>query len=828
MPKHRRHVELLSPKFVKLGKALESRRASLQNSPMGTAIESVVVFETVGTVERFMTAVRHTPGMAWLAEWAEEEIPPDEDFYEPDEVESKLSGRLYLVMANQEAIHELLSLWSKYKKNRTAKFATGLTGWKDLFGQLHDVRRWGVKDRLDETGVRESWSELLEHHVNPIRLEAELWCRQTAEEQQRTFETFKRIVEEVGGRCLSQTCIPEISYHGVLAEAPAQTIASILNSEETKLVRAEQVMLFRPVGQSASPLPRVIETITFPERPRPFPHKDPIVALLDGAPLENHDLLRGRVLLDDPDGWIGSYQANHRHHGTGMASLIIHGELNSMEPPLNSHIYVRPVMRPNPSDWRDPPEEFVPTTILPIDLIYRAVRRIIEGDGSEPPAARTVRVINLSLGDPTQPFNRFISPWGRLLDWLSVKYNLLFVTSAGNTDGQIKFNHTRTNFASLSQQQIQLDALKGIQQTERFRALLAPADSINCLTVASSHMDSSGARPVGEAFNMYVDQNLISPYSRIGPGFRRSIKPDIVVPGGRMFHRLDPIQSGPPVVANAVNGTRAPGHLVACPSVRSGDTSACYHTRGTSNSAALTSRAAARIYEALLELEEDGNSEIANSPCLAVLLKAMVVHGASWADVRGVWEGVCNGWDQKKIINYISRYIGYGSPNFDRVLSCTDQRATIIGFGNLGDGEADLFRVPLPPSLSAQKQWRRLVITLAWNSPINPRNQKYRKAHLWFRPQKDALAVERTDAWWQAVERGTVQHVVLEGDAAAVYADGAGLEVKVNCRADAGVLEERVNYGLAVTLEVADSVKIPLYDEIRTRLSAAVRINPST
>jgi hypothetical protein len=64
---------------------------------------------------------------------------------------------------------------------------------------------------------------------------------------------------------------------------------------------------------------------------------------------------------------------------------------------------------------------------------------------------------------------------------------------------------------------------------------------------------------------------------------------------------------------------------------------------------------------------------------------------------------------------------------------------------------------------------------------------------------------------WHAVQRGTVQHEILEGEKAAAFIDGDNLEIQVNCRADAGVLEDMVPYALATTLEVAEEINIDIY-----------------
>jgi hypothetical protein len=171
---------------------------------------------------------------------------------------------------------------------------------------------------------------------------------------------------------------------------------------------------------------------------------------------------------------------------------------------------------------------------------------------------------------------------------------------------------------------------------------------------------------------------------------------------------------------------------------------------------------------------------------------------------------------------YVTRFIGYGFADVTKVIACTDQRVTIVGFGKLEDGQADEFRLPLPPSLSARNAKRRLTITLAWLTPVDSTRQKYRIAHLWFDP-KNSVVPDRIDADGRAVLRGTVQHEVLEGEQAADFQDGDVIVIKVNCRADAGDIPESIRYGLAVTLEVAEDIAI--YQEVRERLYVRIPVH---
>ena len=163
-----------------------------------------------------------------------------------------------------------------------------------------------------------------------------------------------------------------------------------------------------------------------------------------------------------------------------------------------------------------------------------------------------------------------------------------------------------------------------------------------------------------------------------------------------------------------------------------------------------------------------------------------------------------------------------------KVMKCTDQRVTVLGFGELDDGEGAMFTLPLPPSLSAVNERRRLTITLAWLSPANSSRHAYRVAHLWF-DHKNKMAPDPLFADSRAVQRGTLQHEVLEGHKATVFQDGDNIAIKVNCCADADDIPAPIPYGLVITLEVVERVeqrllRLPIYEEIRDRLAVRVPI----
>ena len=207
------------------------------------------------------------------------------------------------------------------------------------------------------------------------------------------------------------------------------------------------------------------------------------------------------------------------------------------------------------------------------------------------------------------------------------------------------------------------------------------------------------------------------------------------------------------------------------------------------------------------------------------MLKALLAHGADWGDLEHqILAARLDITDRRKHQDFIARFVGYGLADIDRALTCTEQRATLIGVGELKDGEALEFRAPMPPCLSAQTIKRRLTITLAWLTPVNVRHSKYRSARLWINPPSEEFGVSRVNYQWQHVQRGTLQHEILEGENALAFIDGNEAVFKVNCSEDGGKLPDPVPFALCVSLEVAEGIELPIYQQIRDRVSVRVGV----
>ena len=827
-PGARRQGERLAPQFRRLEEALANRRLALQGSSLGIEPEQVLVLETVGPVANFIRAVEKVEGLEWLAEYELEDIAPGDGFEDAKDPEKSLDGQLFLMMSDGRALGELRSLFDSWRGDPEARFSRGLAPLKHAFEHLREIRPWDVEDRLADTGLLEDWNERAGFGQETVSFEAELWYRRSESRRRAAAEQLRQLVEALGGGIVGECVIEDIAYHAMLGRIDITRVRELLDRPEARreleLFRCDDVMFLRPVGQCAAPIADETEESGAAEPPEAerVTQGTPVVALLDGMPLTGHVLLNERLVVDDPDGYEDAYQAGERSHGTAMASLICHDDLDVRGAAMGRPVYVRPIMQPR--RWFDGQfEEAVPEDVLPVDLVHRAVVRLFDGEGGEPPASPGVRVVNLSIGDRARPFVREMSAWARLLDWLSWKYDVLFVVSAGNHVRTISLDEPSPEVRALAADARQRLVIAAVAEDTRNRRLLSPAETLNGVTVGALHADGSGPGP-GHLVDP-VATGMPSVISAHGPGYRRAIKPDIQLPGGRQLLSEDPAPPAGTVVLRPDTSRRAPGQRVATPG-RTGTLNATHHTRGTSNAAALGSRGAYFFYELLETLRARPEGAIPGD-FDAVLMKALLVHGSEWDGVFGSYEDALGrDHDRRTFRDYVARFLGYGRPEFGRVATGAEQRVTLLGFGSLADGEAAEFALPLPPSLSGVNVRRRVIVTLAWFSPINSRRQNYRVAHLWFGGVGN-IASRRSCADFRAVQRGTVQHEVFEGSDAVAYQDGDDLIVRVSCRSDAGDILQPVRFGLAVTLEVAEDVllPIPIYEEVRERI--AVRVRPT-
>lgn len=813
----------VGPQFQALADALTAQRASVSDGAAEPDPEHVVVFDLAGTVDDFMRAVSGIPGLEFLAELEEDPTDPDEDFYfvgrDGDPAADQVPETLYMVMSNSDAVAQLIRLFDQWQDDPSATFPRGLAPLKSAFVLIRSIRRWGPDDRVREAGLLDAWREdLAIAGQQAVRAEVELWFRSDAARRVAAEVSVREAIAAAGGTVLAAASIEAISYHAVLAEIPRARVEAVLNQGATAidLLTLDSVMFVSPSRPMSVPATDPAAQPAGVRAEAEPPAAPPRVALLDGLPMANHAALAGRLVIDDPDGVAAIYPVGSQWHGTGMASLILHGDLSETAPPLSTTLYARPIMQP---DTMFTDHEVTRPAELLVELIHRCFVRMFEGDSTHPPAAPSVRVVNLSIGDPARAFVRHLSPLAKLLDWLSHKYNVLVIVSAGNHD--VSFT---VEPADLADQEL---LHKQVATTRYVRArqlgVLSPAESMNALTVGAVHTDSASV-PTSATVVDVVPTDMPSPYSAVGFGYRRSVKPEVLLPGGRQLYQrpVGPPTGGVHLVVPARHSATGPGLLAAAPST-SGDVTKTTYLAGTSGATALASRTASMIFD-VLETQPTAAQEFAlpDPQFHPVLVKALLAHSATWGAASTELRRLLD-LEPRRARGDLTQQLGYGAVDLTEVGIAARHRVLLVGAGAIGDGNRHTFSLPLPAGLAATTEWRRLTITLAWLSPVNTKSRRHRQARLRFYPPDSGAGVRRTEAAENFARNGTLQHEILEGNAALAFAAGDAVEVCVDCRVDAGKIEGLVRYGLAVSIETEATIRADIYAEIQQELRAQAR-----
>ncbi len=458
----------------------------------------------------------------------------------------------------------------------------------------------------------------------------------------------------------------------LLADVPVWAVREIIERRIDGIAGLESVMHIRPQSEATA-----VEIGDPAESPAAEAAErtlgEPILALLDGVPVSGHRRLAAHIDLDDPFDLEPGAMVEARAHGTAMASLIIHGDLNRNEDRLPRQIHVIPVMGNGDGFPRDR---------LVVDLIFLAVMRLREQHPG-------IVIVNLSLGNRYRPFHNQLSPWARLLDRLAYRLGLLFIVSAGNQGNAfgIAAYATRREYEDSDGQSRATSMITALHSIMPERRLLSPAETVNGVTVGSCNVDA--VMPADRALSRvlidpFPDHVMANPSSSLGPGFARSVKPDILMPGAR--EHMNVLRNHTHIDVVPARASRGAGLKVAAPP-RAGRENLDGYSNGTSAAAALASRTCHRIHDALEATYGEAFLRL-SSLQRAVLLKALLVHPAHWprdtADLIKTTIGPRGRGQAGKQKDNIRRFMGYGYVDAEDAVACAADRATFFATVDAG------------------------------------------------------------------------------------------------------------------------------------------------
>lgn len=740
-----RQAERLRQVFDRAEKNLKAYVSdmSIAADPRAVIPERCLVFELLGDVPEFNVAAQAL-GLEWLATEATTddavEIEIDDDIA-VDAPERQIPQRLYMTMPTEEALRRLFKQWQIYTSGKAPlREQRGL--W-NFFGYLHSLRVWSVEDRIDPTLRAYVAKMLTEAPKKDVLVEIDLWYRDGTARRNESLAMLDEMLRQVGGERLDLVDISEIRYQGVLIQVPG-AVAEQLVSGDNDIARFRDAMTIRPQSAFESQIDGQDSEVK-EKLDEPNIVGDCIAALLDGYPIDQHDLLAGRLNVVEVDVSGTQAPALTRQHGTAMASLIVHGDLQAPDSkPLNRLLAVLPVLVSPGAGHK----ETTPKGKLPIGVIYNALQTIIAANENINPKLRRVIVINHSICDVYAPFVRHSSPWASLLDYFSHKHNLLFVVSAGNVFSSFPIIYYQTMSAYHADQVDVREAavLTAIEQAKGLRSIYSPAESINSLTIGAAHADHATPN-IGAPPDPYPNFAMSSLASALGLGVNRSVKPDFLEKGGRFGIGMS---NGKGCIhAHALPSVHY-GQGVATPSP-SGALNRSILTAGTSNAAALTTRAAHFIADALDEVFANNAKPWHELKTRAVMLKTLLAHGASWGDIGTMLDQAYPPHDAKKWSprrNTITQFLGYGQLDVSRVISGTSNRITLLAQDMIRADQRHEYILPVPASMLHNREVRTVTLTLSWTCPMTHTTADHRAVVLQL-----VGAKKNTSSFWGGVAR---------------------------------------------------------------------------
>ena len=822
--------------FDRLTSALQQSDpvTALRKDPNGIAPERALVFVTAGSIDRFVHVARLN-GFEVLAETTLESTRDYPEGFAPPEGDDEISRSLYATMPTIESLNNLEALWKRY--SRREQPPDNASVWWSMFEMMLELRTWGPEDRLSEDAREVIRNRLPFDENEEVSLELELWPETSLQKRAEWHRNAQRWVTECGGRVISRASISELgfAYDGMLTRIPTGFVREMLDNPGNYLglatLEGVQFVLPQTIAQT-SPTETEIGT-TFELPASRFDEQAPVrAALFDSTPTAAHQGLDGGIIIEDLNDLVRLSVTNQRFHATGMASLVLRGDLRTDGEPLRStRIVSVPILIDDDEHTRSPEDR------LFVDLVHSSLTRLFREDAS---LSRDIFVVNFSVAIHELHFGGRMSSLSRLMDWWAATEGVLFVVSAGNVGELVLEGINWSDFEALEPEERRNLVDEALRNARFNRSLLSPAECVNGLCVGALSKDSVSTSPLPVAGIVSLEdehESLPQITSALGLGPHRAIKPDVLARGGKMEVRVIP--DGQRIRLQPVAGIERTGLVAAAPS---GNRSAIQQLRGTSVATALTTRAILQSAESLLGEGGPFEGQDLSRRTTSLLTRALAVNAARWPE--SAWR--FNKDEVRRLGSparhvrakeEVCRHFGYGVIDVELMLQSPGRGATLVGYGTVRKDEAQVFNLPLPDSLSGARLARSMRVTVAWFSPVDPVRARYRLAGLEVVPLNEnsnskesgwGLNLKTSGPDTNMVKHGTVWSSRLTHRTLHVpsFDEYESLHLCVQCRdASQGGLspDADIPFALAVSLEIESDILYDIYYEIEAKLGIRER-----
>jgi hypothetical protein len=561
------------------------------------------------------------------------------------------------------------------------------TQWDVLeFIEADQMRSWSRADRIGSR-LRVDIGENAER-IEAARiyvLDVELWHPGNAQQARQRMAELQALID------LDRTDRERLSDQFVgdlLAVARVSVLGARLDQLLNAPIVAEVDLPEQPTFDAVSAAQATHRD--FPRPPAP-PEDGPRVCILDSGIVSNHPLLAANVGHEEAVLTTSSDPADSNGHGTHVGGLAVFGDVRACyaNGRFSSPVRLFSARVLNEQNRFDD-ERLIHTQMeAAIELFRRA--------------PHNCRVFNLSLGSPDAALfgtNRRQTLWAEGLDTLARQHKVLIVVSAGNTSRA----HANTP----------AEAEAVLQNYPQYLfdpecALSDPATAAIALTVGSISQFAApairaGAR-AGDFARAVAGVDEPSPFTRVGLGVNRAVKPDLVYYGGNLLFEG---------VGNQYRRVRTenPDAGVAVMSFSHQPLDTLFSFRvGTSQAAPPVARMSAIIWsqvEAAVQGDLDPN-----------LIRALLANSATVPEASSNRIAPIEG-DQG-----ILRVCGYGLPDAELALESGDRRVTLIAQGSIALDTLILYEVPVPDVLRNAPGRKRIITSLAFDPPVRRRRAEY-------------------------------------------------------------------------------------------------------
>ena len=492
----------------------------------------------------------------------------------------------------------------------------------------------------------------------------------------------------------------------VRALAELDVIASIDQLPATALSRSELYNL------TADTLPQI----------RPPARNAPILGLIDSGVASAHPLLAGAIKAAES---LSSHIADgedRNGHGSMVASLALYGPI----PEALRQVALVPIARIVSVAVLDSECAFPDGTLWEQDLT----------DAIKYCASQGARVINISLGDATRPFQPpRQNAVSAIVDQLARLHDLVIVTCTGNADPAEYLDPSTTDPAK--------NFLADLLAHPRTR-ILPPGTSAIALTVGGYGATASAGgylsrEPVER--RGYAPPGWPSSVTRRGPGVEQAIKPELVAPSGT--HAFEPNR---PVIFDhelGIVGARIdlPGKLLGV-------------DLGTSYAAPLVSRVALAVLARFPDFS-------------ANLVRALVLLGAhpTWNGDDLQVEGPQAAARRREAVRQVN---GYGATSIDQSLEVSTHRAVLVAEGSIPMDALHIYELPIPDSFLRSGGKRYLDVSLTFDPPARSQRLDYLGNKLEFYVVRSTTVEEVIEVFAKhASEEATTEEAQEDEDLAA-------------------------------------------------------------